>query len=435
MARAARAVCRMGELLGEFDGREKPRHRCFSKAGCLETSIVSLDPGHHRIDDQRFEKTFHGTQTEARKELRRLLKSADDGDHVPPTKITVGQWIEQWLEAGAPGRRRKAVSQRTLERYGQLLRTHVTPVLAARPLQQLKAPEIDKLYAAIADAGKIAPRTAHHVHIVFGALLATATRKGLIAVNPMARVEQVPNADGQISGEIVDETGDDIGEGLDEAELATLVAGFRPSPLFPIVALATASGARRNELLALRWSDLDTVGLRIERAWEQTKKFGLRIKPPKTKRGLRTISLDDGTVKTLLAERERHQRIHAGIPDGADVDLSLIRLPAGSLMFPAMPESNKEFDVTAPRNPRNFSKEFARRASLLDFGRTRFHDLRGIHATALLDASIPPHTVAQRIGDDPATLLRNYVKRKRTKTADASLSKAIEAMVASFLGS
>jgi len=69
------------------------------------------------------------------------------------------------------------------------------------------------------------------------------------------------------------------------------------------------------------------------------------------------------------------------------------------------------------------------------FGRTRFHDLRGIHATALLDAGIPVHTVAQRIGDDPATLLRNYVKRKRTKTADASLSNAIEALAASFLGS
>jgi integrase len=391
----------------------------------------------YRIDDQRFEKTFHGTQAEARKELRRLLKSADDGDHVPPTKITLGQWIEQWLEAGAPGRRRKAVSQRTLERYGQLLRTHVKPVLAARPLQQLKASEIDRLYAAIADARKIAPRTAHHVHIVFGALLATATRKGLIAVNPMARVEQVPNPDRQVSGEIVDEADDDIGEGLDEAELATLVAGFRPSPLFPIVALATASGARRNELLALRWSDLDTEGktLRIERAWEQTKRFGLRLKPPKTKRGLRTISLDDGTIKTLLAERERHQRIHAGIPDGTDVDLSLIRLAAGSLMFPAVQETGKEFDFTAPRNPRNFSKEFARRANCLGFGRTRFHDLRGIHATALLDAGIPVHTVAQRIGDDPATLLRNYVKRKRTRTADASLSNAIEALAASFLGS
>src|SRR3954471_7553489 len=113
----------------------------------------------YRIDDQRFEKTFHGTHAEARKELRRLLKSADDGDHVAPTKITVGQWIEKWLDAGAPGRRRKAGSQRTLERYAQWLRTHVKPMLGSRPLQNLKASEIDLLYNTIAKAAEIAPRT------------------------------------------------------------------------------------------------------------------------------------------------------------------------------------------------------------------------------------------------------------------------------------
>jgi len=333
--------------------------------------------------------------------------------------------------------RRKKVSQRTLERYGQLLRTHVKPVLGNRPLQKLKASEIDQLYSAIAAAAKIAPRTQHHVHVVLGALLATAERKGLIAINPMIRVEQVPNPDGQVFEELADEADDDIGEGLDEAALTALVTGFKPSSLYPVVALAAASGARRNELLALRWHDLDTgkKTLRIERAWEQTKKFGLRLKPPKTKRGLRTISLDAATIIRLISEKERHQRIQAGIPDGADVDLSLIRLPSGALMFPAAPEKGMEFDVKAPRNPTNFSKEFARRANLLGFGRTRFHDLRGIHATALLDAGIPVHTVAQRIGDDPAVLLRNYAKRKRTKTADASLSNAIEALAASFLGS
>lgn len=41
----------------------------------------------------------------------------------------------------------------------------------------------------------------------------------------------------------------------------------------------------------------------------------------------------------------------------------------------------------------------------------------------------------QRVGGDPAVLLRSYAKRKRTKTANASLSNAIEALAASFLGS
>jgi integrase len=287
--------------------------------------------------------------------LRKLLKS-DDGDHVAPSKITVGQWIDQWLESGAPGRRRKKVSQRTLERYGRLLRTHVKPALGDRPLQQLRGLEIDALCSGL--EGKIMPRTAHHVHTVFGALLGTAQRKGLIAFNPMVRVEQVPNPDGQISDDEND--GSDYGEGLDEAELKTLVTGFKPSSHYPVVALAAASGARRNELLALRWDNLDPEKktLRIERAWEQTKKFGLRLKPPKTKRGLRTIELDAATAAILVAEKERHQRIAAGIPDGAEVDLGLVRrrpLPAGALMFPNVPAAGEEFDFTAPRNPRNFS--------------------------------------------------------------------------------
>jgi integrase len=98
-------------------------------------------------------------------------------------------------------------------------------------------------------------------------------------------------------------------------------------------------------------------------------------------------------------------------------------------MFPAISVS-----FTTPRHPRNFSRDFAEQAKLLGFGKTRFHDLRGIHSTALLDAGIPVHTVAQRIGDDPAILLRNYTKRKRLKRADEKLSDTIAGLAAGFLG-
>ncbi len=387
----------------------------------------------YRANGRRHTKTFHGTLTEARKELRRLVGAVDTGEHVDPTKLTVGQWVDQWIDAGAPGRKKKRVSDRTLERYSDLLRVHVVPVLGERRLQRLQATEIDKLYADMAEAKAISPRTQHHVHSVFSSALSTATRKGLLAANPMLRVEQIPT----VSEFDPDDETDDIGEGLSDAELAEMMFGFKTSTIFAIVALAAASGARRNELLALRWTDLDIEKrtLRIERAWEQTKKHGLRLKPPKTKRGLRTIDLDAETLSLLATVRETHQRLCADIPDGADVDLSLVKLPAGTLMFPNPPEAGEGFSLTAPRNPRSVTQAFARRAEALGFGNTRFHDLRGIHSTALLDAGIPVHTVAQRIGDDPATLLRNYAKRKRSETADAKLSQAITGLANRFLGS
>jgi integrase len=371
------------------------------------------------------------TKTEAREELQKILGNKDT--HVDPSKVAVGEWIEEWLDAGAPGRRRKKVSQRTLERYAQLLCTHVKPALGGRRLQQLRALDIDRLYADIEAGAEIAPRTAHHVHVVFSACLATAYRKGMIAANPMARVEQVPNPKEEPIED--DEREDDIGEGLDETQLSALIAGFSKSTLYPIVVLAAATGARRSELLALRWTDLDVAKktLRIERCWEQTKKFGLRLKPPKTVRGLRTIELDDATISLLVAQKERHLRLTAGIPDGASVDLSLVKLRPSSLIFPASPAPGKDLDLSGPRNPRNFTKEFARKAESLGFGKTRFHDLRGIHSTALLDAGIPVHTVAQRIGDDPAVLLRNYVKRTRSRKADQSVAAAIADFASAFL--
>jgi integrase len=383
----------------------------------------------YRVNSKRFTKTFHGTLGEARKELRALVRSGDTGDHVDPTRMTLAGWIEQWISAGAPGRKKKRVGQRTLERYEELLKVHVTPKLGSRLLQKLDPTEIDRLYNGL--EGKIAPRTAHHVHVVFNSCLATAERKGLLRANPMRRVEQLPSP-----GE------SDHGMALDETDLSALVAGFKHSPtMYSPVAVDAATGVRRNELLAFRWTDHDPEKktLTVARAIEVTKKLGVRYKPPKTKRGLRTIALDDATNTILLNEKEKYLRIRAGVPEGAAVDLSLMRLPQEALIFPAAPAPGEGFSLTKPRNPRNFSKEFARRARRLGFSGFTFHHLRGTHATLLLDRGVPVHVVAERIGDDPAVLLRNYAKRKRQRgdkpAMDKLMSDAIGALAASFLRS
>jgi hypothetical protein len=200
----------------------------------LPGSIVERSPGHWAIileqrdplTNKRKQKwhSFRGTRKEALAERVRLLHEANEGTYVEPDKITVGQWIEQWIEAGAPGRKKKKVGQRTLERYEELLRVHVKPTLGARPLQKLQATEIDRLYNQL--ESKMAPMTLHHVHVTFNSCLSTAERKGLLKTSPMKRTEQVPSG-----GE------SDHGIALDETELATVVTGYKPSSIYPIVAL------------------------------------------------------------------------------------------------------------------------------------------------------------------------------------------------------
>jgi integrase len=381
----------------------------------------------YRINGKRFSETFHGTLLEARKELRRLIKSGDDGEHIAPDKITLATWIGRWIallerqQDEGERRRRGLVSARTIERYAELLRCHVTPTLGTRPVQKIQASEIDDLYVKLEK--KLSPRTVHHVHTVLGACLKSAVRKGLRAANPVARAE-APSA-----GE------SDHGMVLDEDQLRTLLTGFKGSVLFPILAVAAFTGARRNEILALRWCDLDATNktLRIERSLEKTDKHGLALKGPKTARGKRTITIDDDLLALLLVERERLLRVRAGVPDNAAVDLSLVKLPDDALIFPNAPGPGEDYSFVKLRMPNNVTKEFGRRASKLGFPDLRLHDLRGTHETLLLDAGVPVHVVAARCGHDPAVLLRSYAKR--TRKADTSAAAVIGALSRGVLGS
>jgi integrase len=371
---------------------------------------------------QRFTKSFHGSIGDARKELRRLIKSADDGQHVAPDKLSLDTWVDRWVALQRRGDsdqpRRGLVNARTLERYEELLRLHVLPVLGKRPLQRISATEIDELYTALET--RMSARTVHHVHTVLGACLNTAVRKGLLVASPAARAEAPAPGESE------------AGQVLDQEQLTALLAGFRGSTLYPIVAVAAFTGARRNEILALRWSDFEAGAktLTIARALEETRAHGRRFKEPKTRRGSRTIAIDDGLVGLLSAEREKYLRVAAGVSNRAPIDLSFVKLPEGALIFPS--PAGVGVDPIRPRDARSVTKEFVRRAKKLGFPRLRFHDLRGTHETLLLDAGLPVHVVAARCGHDPAVLLRAYARR--TKKADMSAAAIIGTLSERVLG-
>jgi integrase len=125
----------------------------------------------YRVNGRRFTKTFHDSLKEARKELGRLIQSGHSGEHLDPNRMTLETWIEKWIalnqrhEVEADGyRRRGLVNRRTLERYEELLRCHVTPTLGKRLLQKLNGTEIDDLYIALEK--KLSARTVRHIHTV-----------------------------------------------------------------------------------------------------------------------------------------------------------------------------------------------------------------------------------------------------------------------------
>jgi integrase len=316
----------------------------------------------------------------------KIVQEIAGGGFALPDNATLAQWAEHWISIGCPGQRRQAIGAHANERYETCLRVHVLPVLGHRPLQKLQAAEIDALYTALAD--KLAPRTLRGIHVILNSCLSTAVRTHKLARSPIADLAKIPSL-----GE------SDHGVALDETQLRKLIVGFSDHPLHAIVNVAAFTGARRSEILALRWEDFDPEArtLRIERSIEHTRRAGLQIKGPKSERGKRTIEIDAGLATLLLAERDRALRLVAGVPDGVDVNLSLIKLPAGALMFPAPPRPGEQ-----------------------------------VSPTMLLDAGVPVATVAARGGHDPAVLLRTYAKR--TRKGDGMAVSAIAAIARNVTG-
>ena len=147
--------------------------------------------------------------------------------------------------------------------------------------------------------------------------------------------------------------------------------------------LAAATGARRGELIALRWTDVNLAGgvVTIARGAVQGKD-GLVIKDTKT-HGTRRIALDQATVATLKAHRETADGPRRGLRDEVAADAYLFSDdPAGQTSW----------------RPWLVTQAFARLAERAGMPEVRLHDLRHFVATRLLSSGVDVRTVAGRLG-------------------------------------
>jgi hypothetical protein len=130
--------------------------------------------------------TVRGSRKDAEKELRRLLRSLDTGEHVDPTRMTVREWLSAWL-AAVPAE----VSPKTHERYSQIVNLSLTPALGNLPLTKLAPLHIQDAYSRWASEGRhdgkpggLSAQTRRHIHRVLHAALGRAVEQQLIARNP-----------------------------------------------------------------------------------------------------------------------------------------------------------------------------------------------------------------------------------------------------------
>jgi integrase len=235
--------------------------------------------------------TFTGTKRTAQIECARLISEIQRGTYLEQNKITVAQFLDRWL-ADVKAR----VSPKTYERYEQVCRKNIAPLLGAVPLSKLKPAQISEAYAKALATGRrkrtggLSPRTVHHMHVILKGALAQAVKWEMLVRNPAAAVDPP---------KVVRTTM----QTYDLGQTAELIEAVRRKRMFIPTLLAVLCGLRRGEIAALRWCNVDLVigALAVVQSAEQTK-LGVRYKEPKSGRA-RTVALS----ATVMAELKAHR--------------------------------------------------------------------------------------------------------------------------------
>jgi integrase len=337
--------------------------------------------------------TVRGPYKDAQRKLTEFLSAVDTDTLPEPTAMTVGEYVRAWLRTAHDQ------SPKTLERYGELADNQIIPHLGATKLQKLKPEDVQAWHRTLLDSG-LAPRTIGHAHRVFSQVLACAVKNGTLTRN-VASVHRPPAAE------------DTELEILEPVQVKAVLAALGGHTLFPIIRLALDTGMRRGELLGLQWGDIDLDAvpptLRVERSVEETKAGGLRLKPPKTKRGRRSISLPPGTVAMLRELKVEQMQIRLAIGMG--------KLESTTVVF-----GNMEGGVMRPRN---LSKSWWRVRQSKKLPNVSFHALRHTHASTLIRMGVDILTISRRLGHSKSSITLD-VYGHLIGGADAAAAAAIE---------
>lgn len=333
-------------------------------------------------------RTFKGGKRAAQEALATMVAQTGSG---VTSEGTFGALVERWFTIASVS---KDWSPKTILETRRIIDTKLGP-LAPLPLDKLRTSMLDSFYATLRTRGgkcrhepvqshgsqlceqgaPLSPATVRRTHVVIHAALEQAVNWEWIVVNPASRASP-----GKVEQPEV------IPPALPEV-LALLDAAERDDPALAVfLILAALTGARRGELCALRWTDLDTVAatVKFSRVISIGPEGPVERNKPKTRSSRRTISLDAATMAVLAAHRQRCE------------DQALMcggTLPANAYLF------SGEVDGSKPWRPDSTTRKFRHLSDSIGIGREiHLHSLRHFVVTTLLCAGVELPQVAGRVG-------------------------------------
>jgi integrase len=348
------------------------------------------------INGRRQQKSKGGfrRQKDAERFLQETLPKVAAGTYFEPSSEPLALFLRQWASAVESN-----VKPLTARRYRQTIEGQIAPrAIGSVPLRQLGPDHVLGLLAELEHDG-LAVASRAVIHAVLRRALNDAVRWEKVSRNAAASVRAPRGGQTRVTA-------------WTASELRRFLAHVENDRLTALWRLAATTGMRRGELLGLRWQDVDLDGarLRVEQQALPTP-GGVTFGTPKSKRSRRTITLDPVTLGALREHGDR-------------------QLVEQSLAGDAYEHNDLVFgdELGRPMHPNALNNQFVVRRKGAGIPVGSIHCLRHTSATLALEARVPLHVVAARLGDRPETLIAVYAHL--LPSSDATAADAVAAALA-----
>jgi integrase len=329
-------------------------------------------------DGKQVQRTFKGTRAQARRALNADVAETPDVREAGVGERTFGDLLTDWLDQLAVHGR----SPKTISENKGAVEYRIRPALGSLPLEELSEHHLDRVYATWLAEG-LAPSSVLRHHRVISAALSQAVKWDLLPASPAKRATPPSGDTGRkISPPTVEQLEAMVGQAEEAGDFMMTAA----------ITVGIFTGARRGELVALKWShvDLDAGSVRIEGSVAQV---GRTLYPQGAKTGHgRRLALDPVAVERIRLLHNRQVEL-AGM-----VGVPLVDDPFVVTDDPQGAE---------PVRPNRITERWNDLRTAAEVSGVRFNDIRHCSVTWQLAAGIDPVTVAGRHGHKQVTMTRS----------------------------
>lgn len=330
-------------------------------------------------------------KTEARKELASFVTEIEVGEYVAPSNVKFQVYAERQFIKHL----QKNFAPSTVELYTGILNNYIYDKLGHIQLDKFVHTHINEYIDYLEELELSTSTMQKHLNVLSG-IFNLAVTNDIIAKSPMKKVKKIS---------VIYEKGD-VYTNEEVEQFIQLLDKEENKQMALLLKLAVTSGARRGELLALQWNDVDFTNntIHIRHSISYTKAEGYVLRKPKTEKSIRTISINP----KIMNELNKHKLIK-----------NTDRLEAnelwegGKYFFVFSSAFGKPFFPTVP------SRYFTRLLKRTGFKKIRFHDLRHTHVTYLINKGATLNDISKRLGHSSIAItydVYGHLDRKKDET-------------------